>query len=101
MDWQTALEQMSQSQLHELLYSLAAENETLQNRIVRMVSGPGDAPAQWQDDLDQIISDYGVCIPAETSYTIRAVDPYVRSAAGERETSHWEDGALPFRGTVF
>ena len=58
MDWQTALEQMSQSQLHELLYSLAAENETLQNRIVRMVSGPGDVPAQWQDDLDQIISDY-------------------------------------------
>lgn len=58
MDWQTALTQMEEIQLRELLHSLAAEDGTLQDRIVRMVSGPGDDPAQWQDELEQIISDH-------------------------------------------
>lgn len=58
MDWQTALEQMGENQLRELLHSLAMEDGTLQDRIVRMVSGPGDDPVQWQDDLEQIITDY-------------------------------------------
>lgn len=58
MDWQTALTQMGEIQLRELLRSLAAEDGTLQDRIVRMVSGPGDDPARWQDELEQIISDH-------------------------------------------
>ena len=58
MDWQTALSQMGENQLRELLYSLAAEDGTLQDRIVRIVSGPGDDPARWQDELEQIISDH-------------------------------------------
>ena len=58
IDWQTALAQMPEKQLRELLRDLAYEDAILQDRIVRMLSGPGDDPAQWQDDLDQIISDY-------------------------------------------
>lgn len=58
MDWQTALEQMPEEKLRELLRSLAEADGGLQDRIVRMVSGPGDKPEQWQDDLDQIISEY-------------------------------------------
>ncbi len=58
IDWQTALAQMSEKQMRDLLQSLAAEDGTLQDRIVRMVSGPGDDPARWQDELEQIISDY-------------------------------------------
>lgn len=58
MSWQAALAQMGEIQLRELLHSLAAEDGTLQDRIVRMVSGPGDDPARWQDELEQIISDY-------------------------------------------
>lgn len=58
MDWQTALEQMPPPQLRELLRCLAAENGTLQDRIVRMVSGPGNTTSRWQADLNQIISDY-------------------------------------------
>ena len=58
LDWQTALAQMGENQLWELLRNLAAEDGTLQDRIVRMVSGPGDDPARWQDELEQIISDH-------------------------------------------
>lgn len=58
MDWQTALARMGENQLRELLHSLAAGDGTLQDRIVRMVSGPGDDPARWQDELEQIISDH-------------------------------------------
>lgn len=57
-DWRTALAQMSEEQVRELLQSLAAEDVTLQDRIARMVSGPGEDPGRWQDDLEQIISDY-------------------------------------------
>ena len=58
LDWQTALAQMGENQLRELLRNLAAEDGTLQDRIVRMISGPDDDPARWQDELEQIISDY-------------------------------------------
>lgn len=58
LDWQTALAQMPEEQIRELLHSLAAEDGILQDRIVRMISGPGDDPAQWQDDLEQIISEH-------------------------------------------
>lgn len=58
MDWQAALDQMPEKQLRELLRSLAEGDGSLQDRIVRMVSGPGDDPMQWQDDLGQIISKY-------------------------------------------
>lgn len=58
MDWQIALAHMPVEQLRELLQALAAEDGTLQDRIVRMVSGPGDDPARWQDELEQIISDH-------------------------------------------
>lgn len=58
MDWQSALDQMQEKQLRELLYSLAAEDGALQDRIVRVIAGPGDDPAQWQDDLEQIISEH-------------------------------------------
>ena len=58
LDWQTALAQMGENQLRELLRNLAAEDGTLQDRIVRMVSGPGDDPVRWQDELEQIISDH-------------------------------------------
>lgn len=58
LDWQTALAQMPEAQVRELLRSLAAEDGALQDRIVRMVSGPGNDPEQWQDALEQIISDH-------------------------------------------
>lgn len=58
MDWQTALAQMGENQLRELLHTLAAEDGSLQDRIVRTVSGPGDDPVQWQDELEQIISNH-------------------------------------------
>ena len=58
LDWQSALAQMLEEQVRELLRSLVEEDGTLQDRIVRMISGPGDDPARWQDDLEQIISDY-------------------------------------------
>lgn len=58
MDWQTALAQMEQRQLRTLLHDLATADRALQNRILRMVSGAGKDPAQWQDDLEDIISDY-------------------------------------------
>ena len=58
LGWQTALAQMPEEQVRELPRSLAEGDGTLQARIVRMVSGPGSDPAQWQDDLDQIISDH-------------------------------------------
>ena len=58
LDWQTALAQMGENQLRELLHNLVAEDGTLRDRIVRMVSGPGDDPARWQDELEQIISDH-------------------------------------------
>lgn len=58
MDWQTALAQMGENQLRELLHRLAAEDGTLQDYIVRIVSGPGDDPVRWQDELEQIISDH-------------------------------------------
>ena len=58
MDWQTALAQMPEKQLRALPHGLAAEDGILQDRIVRMVSGPGDDPARWQDEIDQIISHY-------------------------------------------
>ena len=71
MDWQTALEQMGEEQLRELLHGLAVVNGALQDRIIRMVSGPGDDPARWQDDLDQIISahtDYDGCLNYDRAY---------------------------------
>lgn len=55
MDWQEALQQMGEYQLRELLRSLAESNGSLQDRIVRMVSGPGNDPARWQDELEQIV----------------------------------------------
>jgi len=58
MDWHTALNQMSEEDLRELLRRLAGEDASLQDRIVRMVSGPGDDPEQWQEDLNQIASKY-------------------------------------------
>ena len=58
MDWQTALSQMGENQLRGLIHSIAAEDGTLQDRIVRIVSGPGDDPARWQNELEQIISDH-------------------------------------------
>lgn len=58
MDWQTALAQMSEGQLRMLLHSMISKDRTFQDRIVRMVSGPGEDPALWQAELEQIISDY-------------------------------------------
>lgn len=58
MDWQVALDNLTEEQLRNLLRTLAEGDGSLQDRIVRMVSGPGDDPAQWQDDLDQIILDH-------------------------------------------
>lgn len=57
-DWQTALAQMGENQLRELLQNLAAADGALQDRIQRMVFGPGNALGQWQGDLEEIISDY-------------------------------------------
>lgn len=58
MDWQNALSALSEQQVRNLLCILAETDRTLQNRIVRMVSGPGDDPAVWRTDLDQIVSNY-------------------------------------------
>ena len=58
MDWQTALDQLPAEKLRELLRSLAEGDGSLQDRIVRMVSGPGDDPDQWKAELEQIILDH-------------------------------------------
>ena len=58
LEWQAALEKLSEEQMRTLLRSLAEENGSLQDRIVRLVSGPGTEPSQWQDDLEQIILDH-------------------------------------------
>lgn len=61
LEWQVALEKLSKKQMRELLQSMAEDNGSLQDRIVRLVAGPGTEPGQWQDDLEQIIlghSDY-------------------------------------------
>ena len=71
MDWQTALAQMSEKQVREVLHSLVEANGTLQDRIVRMVSGPGNDPAQWQDHLERIIfdhADYEGCLNYDHAY---------------------------------
>ena len=52
MDWQVALDNLSEEQLRNLLRTLAEGDGSLQDRIVRMVSGPGDDPAQWRDELE-------------------------------------------------
>ena len=58
LDWQTALQKLPVEQLRGLLRSLAEGDGSLQDRIVRMISGPGDDPTQWQNCLDQIILDH-------------------------------------------
>lgn len=58
LEWQVALEKLSEEQMRELLRSMAEENGSLQDRIVRLVAGPGTEPSQWQDDLEQIILDH-------------------------------------------
>lgn len=58
VDWQTALEQLPAEKLRELLRSLAEGDGSLQDRIVRMVSGPGDDPEQWHAELEQIVLDH-------------------------------------------
>ena len=57
-DWKAALDQMPEEKLRDLLRSLAEGNNALQDRIVRMASGPGDKPEQWREDLEQIILSY-------------------------------------------
>lgn len=58
LEWQVALEKLSEEQMRTLLRSMAEENGSLQDRIVRLVTGPGTEPSQWQDDLEQIILDH-------------------------------------------
>lgn len=58
VDWQTALEQLPAEKLWDLLRSMAEGDGSLQDRIARMVSGPGDDPEQWQTDLEQIVLDH-------------------------------------------
>ncbi len=58
IEWQTALGQMREPQLRGLVHSLAIENEALQDRIVRIVSGAGSDPDLWEKDLERIVSEY-------------------------------------------
>ena len=58
LEWQVALEKLSEKQMRELLRSMAEGDGSLQDRIVRLVAGPGTEPSQWQDDLEQIILDH-------------------------------------------
>ena len=58
LEWQVALEKLTEEQMRTLLRSMAEENGSLQDRIVRLVAGPGTEPSQWQDDLEQIILDH-------------------------------------------
>lgn len=58
LEWQVALEKLSEKQMRELLRSMAEGDGSLQDRIVRLVSGPGTEPGQWQEDLEQIICDH-------------------------------------------
>ena len=58
LEWQVALEKLTEEQMRTLLRSMAEENGSLQDRIVRFVAGPGTEPSQWQDDLEQIILDH-------------------------------------------
>lgn len=58
LEWQVVLEKLTEEQMRTLLRSMAEENGSLQDRIVRLVAGPGTEPSQWQDDLEQIILDH-------------------------------------------
>lgn len=55
VDWQAALEKLPEEKLRDLLRSLAEGDGALQDRIVRLVSGPGNETEQWQENLEQII----------------------------------------------
>ena len=58
LEWQVALEKLSEEQMRVLLRSMAEGDGSLQDRIVRLVAGPGTEPSQWQDELEQIILDH-------------------------------------------
>ena len=58
LEWQVALEKLTEEQMRTLLRSMAEGDGSLQDRIVRLVAGPGTEPSQWQDDLEQIILDH-------------------------------------------
>lgn len=58
LEWQVALEKLTEKQMRTLLRSMAEENGSLQDRIVHLVAGPGTEPRQWQVDLEQIILDH-------------------------------------------
>ena len=58
LDWQAALEKLSEEQMRELLRSLAVGNGSIQDRIVRLGSGSGTESGQWLADLEQIIHDH-------------------------------------------
>lgn len=58
LEWQVALEKLSEEQMRVLLRSMAEGDGSLRDRIVRLVAGPGTEPSQWQDDLEQIILDH-------------------------------------------
>ena len=54
-DWQAALDKLPEEQMRELLRNMTEEDGSLLDRIVRLASGPGTGPSQWQVDLEQII----------------------------------------------
>ena len=58
LEWQVALEKLTEEQMRTLLRSMAEGDGSLQDRIVRLVTRPGTEPSQWQDDLEQIILDH-------------------------------------------
>lgn len=87
MDWQAALEQMPEEKLRDLLRSLAKGDGALQDRIVRLVSGPGNEPEQWQMELEQIILKY-------SDYRGRLV--YGQEYACRLDLTQYLEEALPY-----
>lgn len=57
-DWEEALEQLPADALRRLLRDLAARDEHLRERLVRMANGPGDARKLWQLDLERMMNHY-------------------------------------------
>ena len=105
LDWQTALARMPEKQVRELLHSLAEKDGTLQDRIVCMVSGPGNDPAQWQDHLERIIFDHADrdgCLDYDHAYDCMAeIADYLEEALPSLLTEGQIEAAAKLVMTVY
>ena len=97
LEWQVALEKLSEEQMRVLLRSMAEGDGSLQDRIVRLVAGPGTEPSQWQDELEQIIGSVKcelLCLLTVEIIKLHLVSPLWGRRGHSREA--FPGGCFPF-----